>query len=145
LTIDTSGKWWVGSTPDDLDEYLHAYSSEGYKTSAFRLAKCKCGSIEFELQADDDEGVAKRVCTACHTSHYVCDSEEFWKEASPQKWKCVCKSSANVGVGFSLYDDDQSAIRWLYVGTRCSKCGVLGCFAGWKVAQSNALHLLAAV
>jgi hypothetical protein len=144
LTIDTSGKWWVGSTPEDLDEYLEVYSSDGYKTNAFRLAKCQCGSTEFELEADDDEGVARRACVACRAAHFICDSEEYWEGASPQKWECVeCKSTtANVGVGFSLYEDDPTGIRWLYVGERCAKCGVLGCFAGWKVAESEALHLL---
>ena len=26
------------------------------------------------------------------------------------------------------YDDDPTAVRWLYVGERCTRCGVLGCF-----------------
>jgi hypothetical protein len=144
VTIDTSGKWWVGSNPEDIDEYLHAYSSEGYKTNTFRLAKCQCGSTEFELEADDDEGVARRTCTSCRTEHFICDSEKYWEDASPQKCECIeCKSTAaNVGVGFSLYEDDPTGIRWLYVGVRCAKCGVLGCFAGWKVAEVEALHLM---
>jgi hypothetical protein len=147
VTIDTSGKWWVGSSAQDIDEYLQAYSSDGYKTNVFRLAKCQCGSTEFELEADDDEGVARRTCVACCAVHFICDSQEYWEDASLQKWKCIeCKSTiANVGVGFSLYEDDPKGIRWLYVGERCAKCGVLGCFAGWKVAESEALHLLGAV
>ena len=34
------------------------------------------------------------------------DSAEYWSEATPEKWKCIeCGSaSANVGVGFSLYE-----------------------------------------
>ncbi|MGA7753515.1 MAG: hypothetical protein WCB05_11810 [Candidatus Sulfotelmatobacter sp.] len=48
--------------------------------------------------------------------------------------------SANVGVGFSLYDDGE--IRWVYFGERCSACGILGCFAGWKVAYSPSKQLL---
>jgi hypothetical protein len=88
------------------------------------------------LFADDDEGCAKRVCTSCREEHFICDSEEYWPEAGPERWKCVeCGStSANVGVGFSLYEDGE--IHWLYVGERCSNCGILGCVAGWKVAYS---------
>ncbi len=36
-------------------------------------------------------------------------------------------------------------IRWLYVGTRCTACGVLGCFAGWKVGTSDSMNLLESV
>jgi len=40
MTIDRSGKWWVGDDPEDIGEYLKAYSSDGYKVHEFRLAKC---------------------------------------------------------------------------------------------------------
>lgn len=26
--IDTSGKWWTGDCPDDIDEYLKTYSKD---------------------------------------------------------------------------------------------------------------------
>jgi hypothetical protein len=144
MAIDTSGEWWVGDRPEDIGEYLEAYSSDAYKVHEFRLAKCECGSVEFELEADDEEGVARRTCASCGTAHHICDSAEYWGHAHPERWKCIeCDSErANVGVGSSLYDDDPTAVRWLYVGERCTKCGILGCFAGWKVALSNALHLL---
>lgn len=144
MTIDTSGKWWVGDAPEDIGEYLASYSADSYATTLFRLARCGCGAAVFELHADDREGVARRTCIACRTSHYLCDSGEYAKEARLKKWKCIeCGSrQANVGVGFSLYEDDPTAIRWLYVGERCHGCGVLGCFAEWKVGESDALHLL---
>ena len=144
VAIDMSGKWWVGNDPEDIGEYLKAYSGDGYKVHEFRLARCGCGSVEFELEADDDEGVARRTCVSCQKAHYICDSAEYWDEAEPKAWKCVEWDSkrANVGVGFSLYDDDPTGVRWLYVGERCANCGVLSCFAGWKVALSNARHLL---
>jgi hypothetical protein len=28
------------------------------------------------------------------------------------------------------------------VGVRCPRCGVLGCFAGWKIGFSPSRHLL---
>jgi hypothetical protein len=144
MSIDTSGKWWIGDQPEDLQEYLEAYSEDGYKSDVFRLSKCKCGSVEFQLEADDSEGVAQRTCAACKSIHPICESEQFWEDAAPEPWTCIeCGSDrANVGVGFSLYKDDPTGVRWLYVGARCAKCGVLGCFAGWKVAESGALRLL---
>ena len=50
------------------------------------------------------------------------------------------KPILDVGVGFSLYDDGE--VRWLCVGERCPKCGILGCFAGWKVGYSPSKGLL---
>lgn len=143
MTIETTGKWWVGSEPADIKGFLEAYTEEEYPATEFRLAKCSCGSIDFSLEADDSEGCAKRACVKCGTDHFICDSEEYWEDAEPEKWKCVeCKSKAtNIGVGFSLYND-KKAIRWLYVGVRCSNCGVLGCFAGWKVGYEPSLQLM---
>src|SRR4051812_12436437 len=145
MGIDQSGKWWVGTNPQDIKKYLEAYSAEGYPTSEFRQFKCECGSEVFELWADDEEGCAKRICTSCGQQRFICESEEYWQDALPEQWKCIeCGSTgANVGVGFSLYDGGE--IRWLYIGERCSNCGVLGCFAGWKVGYSPSKQLLVAV
>lgn len=143
MAIHKTGKWWAGSSPDDIKDYLEAYSANGYQSEQFCLARCTCGSFEFRLEADDDEGVAKRTCIECGKEHFICDSAEYWEDAKPQLWKCVeCESeAANVGVGFSLYED-REAVRWLYIGERCSTCGVLGCFAGWKIGYAPSLQLL---
>ena len=144
VAIDTSGAWWVGSSPGDIEEYLRAYSANGYPTTLFRLAVCGCGSETFRLEADDDEGVARRTCVKCGEAHFICDSGEYWGDATPETFTCVeCEdTNCNVGVAFALYDDSPSAIKWLYVGERCAGCGVLGCMAGWKVGLDDALHLL---
>jgi len=106
MAIDTTGKWWIGDRPEDLDEHLRAYSADGDPTSEFRLARCDCGCAEFPLEADDIEGVARRTCTECGKRHFVCDSAGFWEEAEPEKWKCVCKGRAATSVsGFALYED----------------------------------------
>ena len=145
MGIDKSGKWWIGTSPDDIKEYLEAYTAKGYPAQAVRQAKCKCGSETLELFADDNEGCAKRVCISCGVEHFICDSGEYWSDATPEKWKCIeCASTkANIGVGFSLYEDGE--VRWLYVGERCLNCGILGCFAGWKVGYSPSKQLLGQV
>lgn len=142
MSVDKSGQWWVGASPQDIKEYLEAYSAEGYRSQQFRQAKCACGGDTFELFADDDESCAKRICASCAVEHFICDSAEYWSYATPEKWKCTgCGStSANIGVGFSLYEDGE--VRWPYVGQRCSNCGILGCFAGWKVAYTPSKQLL---
>jgi hypothetical protein len=134
MTVDTSGKWWTGTDPDDVREFLVAYSEDAYVVDEFGLARCACGSIDFHLWADDDEGAAKRRCARCASEQFVCDSAEYWSDAKPEQWRCIeCDGDVtNVGVGFSLYADSRD-VRWLYVGVRCTSCGILGCFAGWKV------------
>jgi len=138
MTIDTSGEWWVGDRPTDIAQYLESYaSSEGYGISEFRLARCRCGSQSFLLDADIDEGAARRTCTACQSQHFICDSAEYWDDAGATGLRCVCESeSINIGIGFSIYPS-QDGIRWIYVGVRCTACGVLGCFVDWKVGTSD--------
>lgn len=143
MAIDSSGKWWIGSQPTDLHKYLKAYSEDTYPVHRFRLATCECGSVEFRVESDDNEGTARRTCAKCRLKQFICDSGEFWEDAEPQKWKCVecnCKA-ANVGVGFALYKTKKD-VHWLYVGVRCSKCGVLGCVAAWKVGYSPSFQLI---
>jgi hypothetical protein len=138
MTIDTSGKWWVGSAPADIEEYLKAFKAEGYEVDRFKLARCECGEDRFRLDVDDDEGAARRVCPACNTVGFVGDSDRYFANTT-ESFKCIeCgASTCNVGVGFSLYASDSADVRWLSVGVRCSQCGVLGCIVDWKVGGGN--------
>jgi len=98
--------------------------------------------MDFHLDADDAEGVAKRTCAKCSRQHFLCDSEEFAEEAEFERWRCGCNSEVtNIGVGFSLRKKEDE-IRWLYVGCRCAKCGILGCAAGWKIDYAPSRQLL---
>ena len=147
MTIDTSGKWWVGSEAEDITEYLSAYKAEGYEVHERRLCKCDCGSIVFELLADRNEGSAQRTCAVCGRKHFICDSAEYWQEARPQRWTCTecqCKT-CNLAVGFSLYEPKEGAqadVRWISVGQRCTNCGTLGSFVDWKVGYGPSYQLL---
>lgn len=142
LPIDTSGKWWKGTTPEDIGEYLQALSASSYATSGFRLAHCPCGGNSFKLEVERDEGVAKRTCVACGTEHFVCDgAENFGPGMKLKRFKCVCKATeANVGVGFALYEGS-AELRWLWVGHRCVSCGVLGSMVDWKIGYEPSGHL----
>ncbi|MFQ5732927.1 MAG: hypothetical protein ACE5KM_13385 [Planctomycetaceae bacterium] len=143
MTIDTSGKWWIGNEPKDIREYLEALTEDSYPISEFRLARCDCGSAAFRVEADANEGSALRTCVSCGKGHFICDSEEYWDESDPENWQCIeCEADqTNVGVGFSLYDDGDD-IRWISIGVRCVQCGVLGCFADWKVGYGPSLPLM---
>jgi hypothetical protein len=143
VTIDTSGKWWVGNDPEDIREYLAAFTEESYPMNEFRLARCECDGVAFRVDADADEGSARRTCGSCRRDHFICDSEEYWDDSDPEEWQCIeCGADrANVGVGFSLYDESDD-IRWLYLGVRCAQCGVLGCLADWKVGYGPSRQLM---
>ena len=120
MSVDKTGEWWVGDQPSDIREFLEAYTSDGYRVDEFRLSQCECGSSEFLLSADDDEGCARRQCWSCKQSKFICDSEQYWQEAKPVTWNCMERRSkaraCNIGVGFSPYEDGE--VRWLYVGLR---------------------------
>lgn len=147
MTIDSSGKWWVGSEATDCEAYLTSYNAGGWPVHETRLCRCPCGSLAFSLQADPNEGCARRICTACGAEHMICDSAEYWDDAEPMEWECVkcqCRS-CNLAVGFSLYKQDTSPerdIRWISIANRCTACGTLGCFADWKVGYGPSHHLL---
>ncbi|MBN8608730.1 MAG: hypothetical protein J0L81_17565 [Caulobacterales bacterium] len=138
MTIDTSGKWWVGSEPADVEEYLKAFKAEGYDVDRFKLARCQCKAESFHLAIDDDEGAARRTCSACGAEGFIGDSGKYFANTT-QSYECVeCHSlTCNVGVGFSLYELNNTDVRWLSVGVRCSQCGVLGCMIDWKVGGGN--------
>lgn len=147
MTIDRSGKWWTGSEAADIQEYLKAYEAEGHTVNETRLCKCVCGSTEFELKADRNEGCAERTCVACGTKHLICDSAEYWDDAEPEAWTCTeCGAkTCNLGVGFSLYEPEEGEeadVRWVSVGERCTACGTLGCYVDWKIGYGPSLHLL---
>jgi hypothetical protein len=143
MVIDTSGEWWTGSEPNDIPEYLRALTQESYSADECRASRCKCGNETFRLDVDRNEGAARRTCSACGVEHFICDSEEYWKEADPESWQCIeCKGKhANICIGFSLYEGHRD-IRWLYVGVRCIQCGVLGTFGDWKVGYGDSEQLM---
>jgi hypothetical protein len=146
MTIDKTGKWWVGTEPADTTEYLIAYQAEGYAIGETRVCQCRCGSVAFLLQADPDEGCAQRTCAACGAKHFICDSAEYWDEADPRRWACTeCgNQECNLGVGFSFYEpeDQRRDVRWISVGHRCTKCGTLGSFVDWKIGYGPSDQLL---
>jgi hypothetical protein len=145
MAIDDSGRWWVGSEPADIQEFLEAFteSEGGYRCSAFRLVRCPCGSEQFMLQRAAE--VTRRTCAACDANKLICREAEDWEEAEAEEgtegYSCIeCGSPyANIGVGFASYDEapEINVVKWFYVGVRCAVCGVLGCFNDGKVGPGS--------
>jgi hypothetical protein len=60
VAIDTSGKWWRGDSPTDIEDYLRAYTSDTYAVVHYRACVCSCGSVEFRMETDSaDQGRVK--------------------------------------------------------------------------------------
>ena len=152
MAIDSSGQWWVGSAPADIQNYLEAYTrSEGaYPATVCRVVRCHCGSDRFRLERADD--ATRRTCVACGHIHLICRNAEDWEEAEAEEgvepYSCIaCNAKeANLTVGFASYEDPQiDAVKWFYVGVRCAMCGILSCFNDGKVGCGPASEVYESV
>ena len=144
MAIDTSGKWWKGTNFADLAEYVRLLTNDGYPAEHVIQSICVCGNSTFHLLADQDAGCVQRVCTACRRAAFIGDSAEYWAGAAPKEVRCLCKHTIfEIGVGFSLRE--QSEVKWITVGQRCAKCGILASYVDWKIDYSPSKHLLSLV
>lgn len=122
-----------GDSQADIREELIRYSRlNGYIAEHFADAKCSCGATQFELLIDEDAGVAARLCPSCEGEHGMADSDEYFNDADPYTCECTCDGDLfEITIGVALYADSED-VRWLYVGCRCPKCGLTGCYGDWK-------------
>jgi ribosomal protein S27AE len=142
MTIDTSGKWWKGTDFADLAEYLRGFTADGYPADEIVQSVCTCGHTRFRVEGDPNEGCARRTCAACGAQTFIADSGEYWDEAEPVKLSCrPCRGRIfEVGVAFSKRENGD--VKWITLGERCVRCGVLGSFVEWKIDYSPTDHLL---
>ena len=140
--IDKTGQRWTGENFVDLAEYVTAYSSRNYRADDIRQSRCgTCQGTVFGLVIDDTEGCAQRTCGSCSASAFICDSAEYWDQADPGEAECPCGGGDfETAVGFSFIE--RGEIRWITVGGRCVRCGVLGVYAEWKVDYEPSRQLL---
>lgn len=133
MTLLRRGKHHYGDSQNDIrDEVLRYSQLNAYVAQHFADAICACGSRTFRLLLDDNEGAAVRVCSQCNTEHPIGDSQEFLEDASLEECACPCGAeSFEITIGVSLYDDSED-VKWLYLGCRCSKCGLTAVYGDWK-------------
>jgi len=69
------------------------------------------------------------------------DSADVVDGVVPKNARCRCGGkSFNLAVGFAPRGDVD--VRWVYLGLRCTRDGVLGCCADWMIDYSPSSALL---
>lgn len=146
MTLTRRGRFWYGSTPEDTQVEVRRYSvGNGYEAVKFAASVCACGGRTFRLETDENEGVARRTCTACGTSQLMGDSDEYAEDATLEPHVCVCDAAAfELMSGVALYEGSND-VRWYYIGCQCAACHLTGVFADWKCEAGDADVFLAAV
>ena len=147
MALRKRGKWRYGESQSDIRAEILRYSKEvGYPAEHYADAACPCGGRVFALYLDEDAGVASRLCVACVPDpHPIGDSAEFMGDAEEEECACPCGGEEfEITVGVSLYADSED-VRWLYLGCRCSKCGLTAVFGDWKNEFIGYRELLARV
>ena len=131
--IDKSRKYWHGDCADDIDEYLREYTE--IPDIDIKPVIChSCGSDALELHIDYDEEAIQVKCPKCGEKKILLDCQEIWENAKPKLRRCaVCKISKkhNVRVGFVRRETGE--VKWVYIGSRCTKCGVLASYLDWQI------------
>lgn len=144
MALTKKGKYWYGSELADTKIEIQQYSDlNGYKAVKFNESVCTCGGRIFKLETDEDEGVARRTCTACGAVHLMGDSADYAEDANPEEHECICLAQEfELVSGVALYADSND-VRWYYIGCRCTKCHLVGVFADWKCEAGDADAFLA--
>jgi hypothetical protein len=131
MTLDTAGKWWKGTEYADVEAYLRALEPGGYTVDRMIQAKCGCGGLVFSLEVDQDNELARTTCVACGREAFVSDSGDHWSGASPRRVKCPSRHGEyELGLGLCIRDSEW--VRWMSIGARCVRCGILSSPLDWK-------------
>lgn len=145
MALRKKGKYWYGTTLDDIRQQVEQYSESGYRARRFRESVCECGNRIFRLRTDEVEGAGERTCTTCGDRHLMGDSAEFAASANLERHECICGSEEfELLSGIALYSDSND-VRWYYIGCRCTACNLIGVFADWKCEAGDAESFLAKV
>ena len=126
-------KHWYGDAAEDINEYLICEFPEAGAMDIKPVICRSCGSDRLELKVDFDEDAIQVICPVCGQKKILLDCEEVWEDAEPHTRKCPkCKCKTyNVRVGFARREN--GSVRWVYIGNRCTDCGLLGSYLNWKI------------
>jgi Zn ribbon nucleic-acid-binding protein len=90
MALKMNGKYQYGDSQSDIRDELRRFSVlNGYEAMHFADAVCACGQKIFQLEMDESEGVAVRLCMACG------------KTSSRSPWALRCTRQAKMCAGFT--------------------------------------------
>jgi hypothetical protein len=117
------------------------YRGGGYAVERVVHASCSgCGGSTFDLVVDDEQGYAQRTCASCAAQFAMLDSADTHEEADPGDAACPCGNETfELAVGFAVRADGD--VRWVSIGTRCVRDGIMGVYTDWKIDYSPTAHL----
>lgn len=123
------GEYEYGQSQADVRQYLREHSeAHGYAAEHFADSVCHCSGRIFRLALDENEGAAVRGCTTCGADTPIGDSADYLHVAELESCACPCGSEVfELTLGVSLYRESED-VRWLYLGARCTKCGLTACY-----------------
>ena len=138
----------ISTQASDLDAYLRSFAAGGYPVDRVQHATCvSCAesTAGFTVALDDEAGAAVRRCVRCQDEFVMLDSRDALDDAQLGDATCPCgHAEFDVAVGFSMRADELE-VRWVSVGLRCRRDGLIGVYTDWKVDYSPSKQLLQAV
>jgi hypothetical protein len=146
MALRKKGEFFYGDAQSDIRDVLLDYSEANhYPATHFADATCACGGKLFKLNLDDEAGAAIRVCASCGDEHPIGDSEDYIDDTDLYECRCFCGSVIfEITVGVALYEDSED-VNWIYVGCRCPKCKLAGCYGDWKNEYPGYQELLSRI
>lgn len=134
IMIDKSGQYWHGSCADDINKYLKEYS-ENPSVDIKPVVCHSCGKDIFKMWVDYDEDAIQVECAECGNKKILLDCVDIWEDANPELCECpVCRKSWNYNVKAGFVRKENHNVKWVYIGNRCTECGVLGSCLDWKIS-----------
>ena len=126
----------------DLAAFVRDFGSvTGEPACEVRQSRCDgCGATTFWMECSEEDGVAKRTCTSCHSIVFIGDSAGLWDEADTGDATCPCHAKVfEIAVGFCV--SSAGEVDWVIVGGRCIACQLVGVYADWCVEYASSVAL----
>ncbi len=115
----------------NLEDAINKYAKANkYPATRYDAVACSCGSDNFKMFSDDEEGGVYLVCAECGEEHDIENSRGYIEKACQNVCNCD-QESLQVGVGKSFYEGTDDP-RWIYVGAKCPGCGLAGVYVDWN-------------
>lgn len=145
MAIENTEGICKGENIYDLMEYTKLYTEKtGNPSNILIEPKCDCSNNHFYIEVIQGISAIKRRCSKCGQEAFIADSEKHWPNYRPETVKCSCNNKEfELVVAFSMRTSIfYKEVKWITVGQRCVKCGILGSSVGWKIDYSPSGHLL---